>query len=166
MGRSPSDSKEDGYLVRREDDMGGTSPALRRQSIRRLFRERSLQAAVLLWILLSLAFVALCHGPRGAVPLNLPPNQLKQTPVAQVIGSWLALIFLVLECGLVFVLTRKRPWPNLAERAPERFIALRETVALWIYAAIVLVVGRLVGFHYFGAGIAMHLNGSLVGATR
>jgi hypothetical protein len=120
----------------------------------------------MLWTVLSLAFIALCHGPRGAVPLNLPPNQLKQTPPAQVIGSWLALIFLVLECGLVLLLTRRRPSPDLAQRSPERSIALREAIALGVYAAIILLAGRWLGFHTFGAGIAMHLNGSLVGATR
>jgi len=148
------------------DDMTGTVPSPRRQNLRWLLRQRSLWIALLLWTLLSLAFIALCHGPRGVVPLNLPPNQLRQTPLAQVIGSWLALIFLVLECGLVFLLTRRRPWPDLAQRAPERAVALRETVALLVYAAIVLLAGRWLGFHTFGAGIAMHLNGSLVGATR
>ncbi len=121
---------------------------------------------MLFWTLLSLAFIALCHGPRGTVPLNLPPSQLKQTPLAQVVDSWLALIFLVLECGLVLLLTRRRPWPNLAQRAPERSIALRETVALWVYAAIILLAGRWLGFRIFGASIALHLNGSIVGATR
>jgi hypothetical protein len=98
--------------------------------------------------------------------LNLPPSQLRKTPAAQVIGSWLALIFLVLECGLVLLLTRRRPWPDFTPRAPQRSIALRETIGLWVYAAIVLLAGRWLGFHTFGAGIAMHLNGSLVGATR
>jgi hypothetical protein len=148
------------------DDMTGVAPRPRRQNLRWLLRQRSLWIALLLWVLLSLAFIALCHGPRGAVPLNLPPNQLKQTPLAQVIGSWLALIFLVLECGLVLLLTPRRPWLDLAQRAPQRSIALRETVAVWIYGAIVLLVGRWLGFYTFGAGIAMHLNGSLVGATR
>ena len=146
--------------------MTGLPPAPRRQNLRWLLRQSSLWVALLLWTLLGLAFVALCHGPRGAVPLNLPPNQLKQTPLAQVVGSGLALIFLVLECGLVFLLTRRRPWPELAQRAPERSIALRETLAVWVYAAVVLLAGRWLGFHTFGEGIAMHLNGSLVGATR
>jgi len=146
--------------------MTGTAAAIRKQNLRWLLRQRSLHIGLLLWILLGLAFIVLCHGPRGVVPLNLPPNQLRQTPLAQVIGSWLALVFLVLECGLVLLFTRRRSWPDLGQRAPERSIALRETVAVWAYAAVVLLVGRWVGFHYFGAGIAMHLNGSLVGATR
>jgi hypothetical protein len=72
----------------------------------------------------------------------------------------------VLECGLVLPFTRRRPWPDLAQRAPELSIALHETTALLLYCAIVLLAGRWLGFHTFGAGIAMHLNGSLVGATR
>lgn len=146
--------------------MTGTAAIPRRQILRWLLGQSSLRVALLLWTLLGLAFIALCHGPRGVVPLNLPPNQLRQTPLAQVIGSWLALIFLVLECGLVLLFTRRRPWPDLAQRAPERSIALHETTALLLYCAIVLLAGRWLGFHTFGAGIAMHLNGSLVGATR
>jgi hypothetical protein len=39
-------------------------------------------------------------------------------------------------------------------------------LAMWAYAAAVMVAGRLIGQHLFGEGIALHLNGSLVGATR
>jgi hypothetical protein len=148
------------------DDLTGTAPGPPIGNLRWLIRQRSLWVALLLWTFLSVAFIALCHGPRGAVPLNLPPNQLKLTPLAQVIGGWLALIFLVLECGLVFLLTRRRPWPDLAQRAPQRAVALRETMAMLIYAVVVLLAGRWIGFHTFGEGIAMHLNGSLIGATR
>jgi hypothetical protein len=148
------------------DDTTGSVPGSRGQNLRWLFRQSSLWVALLLWTLLSLAFIALCHGPHGTLPLNLPPDQLQQTPLDQVIGSWIALIFLVLECGLVFLIARRRPWPDLAQRAPQRSIALRETTALWLYGAIVLLIGRWLGFRTFGAGIAIHLNGSLVGATR
>jgi hypothetical protein len=73
--------------------MSGTVPSPRQQNLRWLFRQPSLWIALLLWTLLSLAFIALCHGPRGKIPLDLPPDQLIQTPINQVIGSWLALIF-------------------------------------------------------------------------
>jgi len=148
------------------NNMTGNHPLPRRQNLQWLLRQRTLWVALLSWALVSLAFIALCHGPSGTVPLNLPPNQLKQTPLAQVMDSWLALVFLVLECGLVFFLARRRPWPDLAQRAPQRSVALHETVALWVYAAIVLFASRWLGLETFGAGIAMHLNGSLVGATR
>ncbi|MDT7816163.1 MAG: hypothetical protein QOJ42_6079, partial [Acidobacteriaceae bacterium] len=50
--------------------------------------------------------------------------------------------------------------------APERGIALRETLAMWIYGVVVLLAGRIIGQHYFGEGLALHLNGCLFGATH
>ena len=133
----------------------------RQNVFRYLVRQRSLQVALVLWALISIAAVALCHG---SMPLPIGPRP--DTPVGTVTSSWIALVFLILEIGLIALITRKRPVPNLAERSPEPAIALRETVALWIYGAVVLLAGRVIGLHLFGEGIALHLNGSLVGATR
>lgn len=126
-----------------------------------LIRQRSLQVGLLVWALISLGALWLCHG---TMPLQIGPRPVN--PRAQVIFSSIALVFLVLEAGLVSLITRRRPWPDLAERAPERGVALRETILLWIYGGVVLLAGRFIGIHYFGEAIAMHLNGSLVGATR
>jgi hypothetical protein len=126
-----------------------------------LVRQRSFQVSLVLWVAISIAAVALCHG---TMPLPIGPHPGK--PVAMVISSSIALVFLVLEAGLVALITQRRAMPDLAVRAPERSVALRETVWLWIYGAIVLLAGRFLGLRYFGEGIAMHLNGSLVGATR
>jgi hypothetical protein len=131
--------------------------------LRYVARQRSVQIALVLWVGLSLAYVGLCQGKD---PLNFPAKMLEQPPVAQAISSSVALVFFLLEIGLVSLLTRRRAWPDLAQRAPERAMALRETVGLWVYAAIVMLAGRFLGLHLFGEGIAMHLNGSLVGATR
>jgi hypothetical protein len=126
-----------------------------------LVRQRSFQVALVLWVAISVAAVKLCHG---TMPLPMGPHPGK--PAAMVIFSSIALSFLVLEIGLVALITRRRQMPDLAARAPERSVALRETVLLWIYGAAVLLAGRLIGLRLFGAGIALHLNGSLVGATR
>jgi hypothetical protein len=126
-----------------------------------LVRQRSLQVALLLWVLISVGALWLCHG---TMPLQIGPVPVN--PTGQVIFSSIALVFLVLEAGLVALITRRRPWPELAERAPEHRVALRETIFLWIYGGVVLLAGRFIGIHYFGEAIAMHLNGSLVGATR
>jgi hypothetical protein len=126
-----------------------------------LIRQRSFQVTLALWLLISVAAVLLCHG---AMPLPIGPHPGE--PAAMVISSSIALIFMVLEIGLVALITRRRVLPDLAARAPERSIALRETIVLWLYGALVLLAGRFIGLHFFGAGIAMHLNGSLVGATR
>jgi hypothetical protein len=115
-------------------------------------RQRSLQVALLLWILFSVTGLVLGRG----------------TPQVENAVRWgsIALVALLLEIGVVALLTRRRPMLDLAQRAPERSTALRETVWLWVYGAAVLVVGRILGLHLFGDGIALHLNGSLVGATR
>jgi hypothetical protein len=115
-------------------------------------RQRALYVAILLWLLLSGVGLLLSrHTPwfRGLV-----------------MSSSEYLVLVVLMFGLVVLLTRKRPMIDLAQRAPEGSIARRETLAMWAYAAVVMVGGRLIGQHFFGEGIALHLNGSLVGATR
>ena len=117
-----------------------------------LARQRSLQLVLLLWVLLSAAGAAL---GRGMPWVN-----------SQVEWGSVAVVVLVLEIGIVALLTRRRPLPDLGQRAPERAVALREVAGLWLYGAIVLVAGRFIGLHFFGQGIAMHLTGSVVGATR
>ena len=117
-----------------------------------LVRQRAFYVAILLWLLLCGAGLLISrHTPsyRGLV-----------------VGSSRYLVLVVLMFGLVMLLTRKRPVRDLAERAPESSIARRETLAMWAYVAVVMVAGRLIGQHLFGEGIAMHLNGSLLGATR
>jgi hypothetical protein len=126
-----------------------------------LIRQRSFQIALALWVLISVAAVLLCHG---TMPLPIGPHPDK--PAAMVISSSIALLFLALEIGLVALITRRRALPDLAARAPDCGVALRETIALWLYGALVLLIGRFIGLHFFGESIAMHLNGSLVGATR
>jgi hypothetical protein len=140
---------------------GGTDVSSLGSKLSYLVRQRSFQVALFLWVLISVAAVVLCHG---RMPLQIGPHPGK--PVAMVISSSIALLFLVLEIGLVALITRQRAMPDLGARAPERNLALRETVALWLYGALVLLLGRFIGLHFFGEGIAMHLNGSLVGATR
>jgi hypothetical protein len=120
--------------------------------IRWVVRQRAFYVAILLWVLLSGAGLLFSrHTPQFR---------------ALVTGSSRYLVLVVLMFCLVAVLTRKRTLVDLGQRAPERSIARRETLAMWAYAAVVMVAGRLIGQHFFGEGIALHLNGSLVGATR
>jgi hypothetical protein len=121
-------------------------------TLQSLLRQRSLWIALLLWILLSAGGAVLGRGIAWAAPA--------------VSGSSVSLILILILIGVVALLTRRRPILDLGRRAPECAVALKEVVALWIYGAIVLVTGRIAGLHFFGEGIAMHLNGSLVGAAR
>lgn len=112
-------------------------------------RERSFQIALALWISISVAAVELSGGWTGA------------KTYAE--GSSGSLVLIILVIGVAAIITRRRPMPDLGARAPKREKALREIVGLWIYGAAVLAAGQIIGRHFFGEGIALHLNGSLVG---
>ena len=135
------------------------SPASR---IGYVIRQPSLWIALGLWFLLSAAAILLC---RNGVPLDRP-ELAGIPPMTDVLNNSIGLFMIILLIGVVSLLARRRPFPNLAERAPERGIALRETLAMWIYGVVVLFAGRIIGQHYFGEGIALHLNGCLFGATH
>jgi hypothetical protein len=124
-----------------------------------VFRQRGLYVALLFWIALSGAAYLL--GP--SIPrLERAPNMRGES-----IGSSIYLVLAVLGIALASLLARHRPFPNLGERAPDRSTAWREIIGLCVYVAVVLVAGQFLGRHFFGAGgIALHLNGSLMGATR
>jgi hypothetical protein len=130
--------------------------------IKYLVRQPSLWIALAIWILLSAAAILLC---RNGVPLYRP-ELAPIPPITDVLNNSVGLFLIILLVGIVSLLARHRPFPDLAERAPERGRALRETLAMWIYGAVVLFAGRIIGQHYFGEGIALHLNGCLFGATH
>ena len=135
------------------------SPA---SGIKYLVRQPSLGVALVIWCLLSAAAILLC---RNGVPLDRP--ELAATPpITEVLNNSIGLSLIILLMGIVSFVARHRPLPNLADRAPERGIALQETLAMWIYGAVVLFAGRILGQHLFGEGLAMHLNGCLFGATH
>jgi hypothetical protein len=135
-------------------------PAVSR--IKYVVRQPGLWGALVIWCLLSVAAILLC---RNGVPLDRP-ELAGIPPVTEVLNNSIGLFMIILLVSIVAFVARRRPWPHLAERAPERRIALREGVAMWIYGAIVLLAGRILGQHYFGEGIALHLNGCLFGATH
>jgi hypothetical protein len=120
--------------------------------LRWVVRQRSFYVALALWVILSAV---------GTL-LSRDVARLK----GAVVQSRIAMVAIVLLIGLAALVTRKRAILHLEERSPERGVALRETIALWVYGFAVMIAGRLVGKHFFGEGIALHLNGSLVGATR
>jgi hypothetical protein len=104
----------------------------------------------------------LATSERSGIPFSRYTPRFKDL----VPGTSEYLVLVLLMFGLVVLLTRRRPVIDLGQRAPERRVAGRETLAMWAYVAGVMVAGRLIGQHVFGEGIGLHLNGSLVGATR
>jgi hypothetical protein len=130
--------------------------------IKYFVRQPSIWLALVIWCLLSGAAILLC---RNGVPLDRP-ELASLPPVTDVLDNSIGLLSIILLIAIVSFLARRRPLPNIADRAPDRRTAFRETLVMWIYGAVVLYVGRIMGQHYFGEGLALHLNGCLFGATR
>jgi hypothetical protein len=133
----------------------------------RLARERSVQAAAVLWVACSLAVVPLVRwsDSKGTLPFQRPA--MHGVPItAQVIAATVQLLFVFVLMVLTWLLTRRRQIPDMAARAPAAATARREVLALWVWGAACLGAGQLIGRWLFGEGIGLHLNGSLFGATR
>jgi hypothetical protein len=126
-----------------------------------VFRNPVVWIGILIWITFSAA-IPLLTG--GTVPFDQPmfAHMPYRARVGyEVIGPAIAFIFI----GLTYALTRRRV-VDVAARAPERSIALRETVALLVYGGVVLIggilLGRLLGTHRLG----LHLAGSMFGLSN
>jgi hypothetical protein len=127
-----------------------------------LLRERSVQIALVIWVACGVAIFPLSHG---TLPFNRPglAGVAYRPQVIVAVFGWLyALIFI----GVTYAITRRRAIPDMAARAPNVPMARRETLALWIYGAMVMAGGQVIGRKLFGEGIGLHLNGSLFGMTR
>lgn len=147
----------------RLDDPGtGNRGALRvtgRSRLAALLAQRSVQITVTTWVAATVLVLALA---RGHLPFHRPT--LHDTPFGQ---QLLAPQFAMLEAlgliALAFALTRRRTTPDVGARAPERSVALRETMWTVLYgvAALLggLILARILGYH----PISFHLAGTLYG---
>jgi hypothetical protein len=128
-----------------------------------LTRQRSVQSCIGFWLAGSVAVFLLCRD--GPFPLNRPALAgLSVTVQVLLPVAFLALV--LVQMGVVHFLAGRRTVPDLAARAPAVAVARREVLYLWVYGVIVLVSGRLIGLHFFGEGIGLHMNGAIFGCTR
>lgn len=125
----------------------------------RLLRKPSVLLAVLGWLLANVLVLAV--GP-DTLPFDWPAVA-DRSAAARLIDANVGLLEVFLLMGVAYALTRKRVRPDLAARAPERAIALRETRWLLAYGGLGLlggfVLARAFGWHPFG----LHLAGTLYG---
>jgi hypothetical protein len=126
------------------------------------WRETSLVWAVILWIACVAAIYPLS---RGVLPFQRP-NLGALSFVAQIVYQVFQPLVFFIFLAVIYWLTRRRAIPDMAARAPDRALAARETLLMWLYGAVVLTGGQVIGRQLFGQGIGLHLNGSLFGVTR
>src|SRR5260370_35917974 len=95
----------------------------------------------------------------GVLPLNRPNISglsFRQQIVFQVFQPLVFFIFL----SVIYWLTRRRAIPGMAHRAPDRALAARETLLMWIYGGAPFGVGQVVGTRLLGQGLGWHVNGA------
>ena len=124
-----------------------------------LLRQRSVHLAALGWLAANAVVLAVAGD---ALPFDWP-TAAARTPAGRLVDANLVLVEVLLLTALAYWLTRKRALPNLADRAPERSVAARETLLLLLYGAgglgLGFILARLAGWHPFG----LHLAGSIYG---
>ncbi len=116
----------------------------------------------LVWIAANLALYWLTGG---FLPFDMPA--LQRLPIAQRLAlPTLGLLEVFLLMAVVWWLTRKRAIPDMSERAPDRTVAARQTLALLLYAAAGQVggwiLGPMLGYRSFG----FHIAGTLFGCSN
>src|SRR5580693_825083 len=126
--------------------------------VKRTLSNRIIWIGLAVWVVFSAAIPFLAQG---AIPFDQP--MIAALPYRarvgiEIFGPIVASIFI----GIAYALTRRRS-VDLAARAPEYSVALRETLGLLAYGAVVLIggifVGRIAGTHRIG----LHLAGSMFG---
>ncbi len=130
-------------------------------ALQAIVRHRGVQTAVALWVCGTILALWLAHG---SLPFDRPA--VAKLPVAmQVVGPSVALIEVGVLMLVAFFVTRGRVIPDMTARAPERWLALRETVLVLGYAALGQVGGWLVGPWLGYRPFSFHLAGSMFGGT-
>jgi hypothetical protein len=129
--------------------------------IRSAVLSRSVQIAVILWLVANVAVLMLAGG---FLPFDRPAlagmsfNQ-------QVALPSLGLIEIFVLMAVVYVLTSRRKIPDLAARAPARSRAARETALLIGYAGMGQVGGWIVGPALGYPPFSFHIAGTVVGCS-
>jgi hypothetical protein len=129
--------------------------------LRAIVSHRGVQIAVALWVA---GYVVVLWLARGSLPFDRPA--IAQLPFAsQLAAPTVGMIEIFMLMVWAFLLTRKRVIPDMAARAPERRIALRETALVLAYAALGQVGGWIVGPALGYRPFSFHIAGAVFGCT-
>src|SRR6266498_3145991 len=160
---------------RRSTFLGGPAMSAREQSppthaagtpslgsvLRSVVSHRGVQTAFALWIV---GYVVVLWIARGSLPFDRPA--VARLPFAsQMAAPTVGLVEIFVLMVLAFLITRKRAIPDMAARAPERRIALRETTLVLAYAALGQVGGWIVGSALGYRPFSFHIAGAVFGCT-
>jgi hypothetical protein len=129
--------------------------------LRAIVSHRGVQTAFASWIT---GYVVVLWLARGSLPFDRPA--VGQLPFAlQLAAPTVGLIEIFVLMVLAFLLTRKRGIPDMAARAPDRRVALREMVLVLAYAALGQVGGWIVASAAGYRPFSFHIAGAVFGHT-
>ena len=135
------------------------SPKIRRR--RRV--ALSVVVTVGIWAALTLAIFPLSQG---SIPFQLKLFQDKGTPfLGQVFTFEGSLVLALVIIGVAYLVTRHRPVPDLAARAPAVAVARVETLAMVGYAIVAQIAGVVLGLSVSAYAISLHMPGTLYGLS-
>src|ERR1039457_4886367 len=129
--------------------------------LRAIVGHRGVQAAVAMWVF---GYTVVLWLADGSLPFDRPA--VAKLPFAlQMAAPSITLTEIFVLMGLVFLLTRRRFIPDMAARAPERRVALRETMLVLVYAALGQIGGWVVGPALGYRPFSFHVAGTVFGCA-
>jgi len=139
----------------------GAAPPSLGSALRAIAHHRGVQTAAGLWVA---GYVIVLWLARGSLPFDRPA--VAQLPFAvQMAAPTIGLIEIFVLMVLVYWLTRRRVIPDMAARAPERRVALREMIGVLTYAILGQVGGWVVGPALGYRAFSFHIAGTVFGHT-
>jgi hypothetical protein len=130
-------------------------------TLRAIAAHRGVQAAVVVWLF---GYAAVLWLADGSLPFDRPA--VASLPFAlQIAAPTITLVEILGLMGLVLLITRRRFIPDMAARAPERRIAMREMILVLAYAALGQVGGWIAGPALGYRPFSFHIAGSVFGCS-
>ena len=130
-------------------------------ALRAIGTHRGVQSALVLWLV---GYAVALWLADGSLPFDRPA--VARLPFAlQIAAPTITLVEIFGLMGLVLLLTRRRLIPDMAARAPERGIAMREMVSVLTYAALGQVGGWIAGSALGYRPFSFHIAGSVFGCS-
>jgi hypothetical protein len=129
--------------------------------LRAVARHRGVQIAVVLWVVGYVVVLWLAHG---SLPFDRPAVAHLRF-ASQLAAPTVVMIEILVLMVVAFLLTRQRVIPDIAARAPDRPVALRETIYVLAYAALGQIGGWIVGPALGYRSFSFHVAGTVYGHT-